>query len=607
MSRINKLRPAIYLTITILVLTFYFFSQLPSLNQQPFWGTVSGMDNAISGIRLRDNASSAPEIIIIAIDEKSINQLGNYPWKRSVHADLINKITAGGAAVFAPDMLFTEQSEPSEDDCLVKAIKESNRVIIPVNANFEYGGSTGTTDDGVLKVNRFIYPIPEIKSAAAGLGHINAFPENYNGILRRALTDIYSITDNETIPCFASSIYTQYTGKPAPIPKNHSNRPFIHFLGPPGSGVIEVVSYSDVITGIIPPEYFNGKIVFAGPFSAGFADDNFRTPASGVQEMYGVEIHATLLANMLNSEMSFPAPSWANWLFLLTAAVLFLLIVSRSFSPMISTMTFLISIAIYIGIYTLVFITSNLILTIVPIIFLFALIFLSDLLIKYITEALEKKRIISVFGRYAPPQVVNKIIDEGDSAIQLGGENREITVIFVDIRGFTPLSENLNPHEIVDILNKYLGMITHIIFDYEGILDKYIGDAAMAIFNAPLDIDDHVFKAVSAAVAMRKQSEAISTFVQEKYGRSLGFGIGVNTGQAVVGNIGADIRMDYTAIGDTVNTAARFESNAKAGQVLVSKKVYEMVADRVVGNYIGALTLKGKSEPQDAYEISDIL
>jgi len=177
----------------------------------------------------------------------------------------------------------------------------------------------------------------------------------------------------------------------------------------------------------------------------------------------------------------------------------------------------------------------------------------------------------------------------------------------VDIRGFTPMSEGLEPEQVVEILNEYLALTTAAIFKNGGTLDKFIGDATMAVFNAPFNLDDYVYRAVCTARDIAAGSEELRRKLQERFGKTVSFGIGVNCGEAVVGNIGCDVRMDYTAIGDTVNTAARLESNAGRGQILISRNVYEAVRDRVRVTEIGAIPLKGKSKEVFVYQLDEVI
>ena len=168
------------------------------------------------------------------------------------------------------------------------------------------------------------------------------------------------------------------------------------------------------------------------------------------------------------------------------------------------------------------------------------------------------------------------------------------------------MSEVLKPEEVVEILNEYLSLTTQSIFNNKGTLDKFVGDATMAVFNAPLDLDDYIYRAVKTAWDMKAGSEALAEKFEKRFGRSVAFGIGVNCGDAVVGNIGCEFRMDYTAIGDTVNTAARLESNAKRGQILISQEVYDNVKDRVEVTPIGELPLKGKEVGVFIYQVDNV-
>ena len=169
------------------------------------------------------------------------------------------------------------------------------------------------------------------------------------------------------------------------------------------------------------------------------------------------------------------------------------------------------------------------------------------------------------------------------------------------------MSEALEPEQVVEILNEYLSMTTAAIFRNMGTLDKFVGDCTMAVFNSPFDLPDYEYKAVSAALDIVNDGKALQESLLKKYGRTIGYGVGVNVGPAVVGNIGCDVRMDFTAIGDTVNTAARLEANAKAGQVLISDVLYERLKGRIEVNGIGEIPLKGKTKGVYVYEVLSLI
>ena len=225
---------------------------------------------------------------------------------------------------------------------------------------------------------------------------------------------------------------------------------------------------------------------------------------------------------------------------------------------------------------------------------------------KYFGEKLRRKKVLATFKKYVAPQIVDKISKDGTYELKLGGEKRNIAVLFVDIRGFTPMSESLNPEQVVSILNEYLALTTDSVLSNEGTLDKFIGDATMAVFNAPFDLEDYIYKAILTALAIRDGSDKLAARLQEKFGKTISYGIGVNCGDAVVGNIGCEFRMDYTAIGDTVNTAARLESRAKAGEILISEAVYREVENRIEAECVGEMELKGKSRAVNVYRLIGI-
>ena len=221
-------------------------------------------------------------------------------------------------------------------------------------------------------------------------------------------------------------------------------------------------------------------------------------------------------------------------------------------------------------------------------------------------ERAEKERIKSVFSRFVSPDVVNELV-EGDVDIQLGGTLKNVSVLFVDIRGFTAFSEINSPENVVGMVNRYLSLTSSSIQDNDGMIDKYIGDATMAIFGAPNELDNHALCACRAAWAMKQGSAVIQKEIHDKYGVDLQFGVGINSGDAVVGNMGSEFRMDYTAIGDTVNTAARLESNSQKGQIIISEATYQRVKDYVKVTNLGVLNVKNKKVGIQIYSLDGLV
>lgn len=213
-------------------------------------------------------------------------------------------------------------------------------------------------------------------------------------------------------------------------------------------------------------------------------------------------------------------------------------------------------------------------------------------------EATEKERIKSVFGRYLAPSVIDQLMDDPRS-VQLGGVRREVTVMFCDIRGFTGISERNPPEEVVAILNSYLTCATEVILGAGGTLDKFLGDGVMAFFNAPLEQADHALAAVRAAIRMQERLHGLRGVAEHR----VAFGVGINSGEGVVGNIGTADLMNYTVIGDVVNVAARLQGEARAGEVLISSSVYERIADRVEVEELGAIHVKGRAQPVSIHKV----
>ena len=216
-------------------------------------------------------------------------------------------------------------------------------------------------------------------------------------------------------------------------------------------------------------------------------------------------------------------------------------------------------------------------------------------------EATEKERIGAIFGRFLAPALVEQLMDD-PGMVQLGGVRREVTVLFADIRGFTGLAERRAPEEVVSILNSYLACATEIILGVGGTLDKFLGDGVMAFFNAPLPQEDHVLAAVRAATLMQARLREL-----QLSGQRIGFGVGINTGEGIVGNIGTAELMNYTIIGDVVNVAARLQGEARPGEVLLSGSAYERVASAVEAEELGAVHVKGRAEPVQIYKVLRVL
>ena len=544
-------------------------------------------------------------IKIIAIDEKTLTELGPIQtWSRSRYADLIEVLNANEESkplMICFDIQFSGNVDEGDDAFAAAAKKSGNCVVVD---QLIYKTRAQIDDDGLIT-----YPIAGVDEPFAALkdaaktGYSN-MAQDSDGVVRKILAS--QEYDGVNYSSFAKTIYEEYCRlqniSPMSIPVDKFGRSQINYSGKPGD--YESISMSDVLSGKIDTRAFKGSIILVGAYAQGL-QDNFKVPNGGSSQMFGVEIHANILQSYIQNRF---AVTGNPYLFGLITAVIAMLLHFLFRKLKVGWSLIILVAAIAIEIVACVALNNSgytFRLVYFPLVLVIS--FVYSLAIGYIAEQARRKKVINAFKKYVAPQIVDEISKKGDFTIKLGGENRDIAVLFVDIRGFTTMSEALEPEQVVAILNEYLALTTKSIFDNLGTLDKFVGDATMAVFNSPFDLPDYEYKAVSAALDIVRGGEKLEKVLLEKYGRSVGFGVGVHCGPAVVGNVGCEVRMDYTAIGDTVNTSARLEANAKKGQVLISDVLYERLKDRIVVNEIGVIPLKGKSNGVCVYEVKELI
>ena len=445
-------------------------------------------------------------------------------------------------------------------------------------------------------------PYDDLKNAVLNIGFSN-MAQDSDGTVRRVIPE--ETYGNETHYMFSRLLYEEYAKRAGitveDIPTDSSGRTIINYSGKPGD--YECVSMSDVISGRIDSRAFAGSVVLVGAYAPGM-QDSFKVPNGSSKQMYGVEIHANILQAYLDGRFAVNGNS-IIYAFITAILAMLLHLCFRKLKVWQGLLLLICSIVVVI-VFDAVMNNKGVIFSVIYFPVVAVLSYVYVLALHYMIEKAKKKKILSAFRKYVAPQIVEEISKKGDFEINLGGENRDIAVLFVDIRGFTTMSEALEPEKVVEILNEYLSLTTKSIFDNSGTLDKFVGDATMAVFNSPFDLPDYEYKAVCAALDIVRGGEELEKVLFEKYGRSVGFGVGVHCGPAVVGNVGCDFRMDFTAIGDTVNTSARLEANAKKGQVLISDVLYERLKDRIEVNEIGQIPLKGKSNGVMVYEVTGL-
>ena len=547
-------------------------------------------------------------IFVIAIDDKTLQEYGPMnKWGRDISKQLVETLNQDATkkpAVITFDIMYIESTNATEDQAFADACKEAGNVVTAYNIQFKE--QPETDENGKIRYNSFYvnevdYPFAELKDSAA-YGFANTYVDE-DGYVRRFISMVEH--EGETHYGLATQTYVKYMesqGKTSAIP-TRKNDNLIPFKYATDTGGYSVVSLCDVLDGTFNPAVFTNGIVFVGAYATGLMDSYVPAISHGTQ-MYGVEIQASIVDALLNYNYQ---QEVSKTLYAIIASILVLIyaFVSQKLKVVPS--------GILMGVLTIGSVITAKVMYengwILPILVLPLMLIVSygvNVILGYIAEIKRRKQIVGVFKQYMAPQIVDEISKQKDFKVELGGERRHIAVLFVDIRGFTTMSEVLKPEEVVEILNEYLSLTTQSIFNNKGTLDKFVGDATMAVFNAPLDLDDYIYRAVKAAWDMKAGSVALAEKFEKRFGRSVAFGIGVNCGDAVVGNIGCKTRMDYTAIGDTVNTAARLESNAKRGQILISQEVYDNVKDRVEVTPIGELPLKGKEVGVFIYQVDNV-
>lgn len=579
-----------------------------------FYGASGFWDAGVSDWLNQRSSVTNKKIFIIGIDDKTLQEYGPVStWSRDIPAELIeilNADEAGRPAVIGLDIIYSEQTETEADGRFARACGEAGNVVTAVS--FSFKGQPETDETGKVAYNPYhvdyvLQPYQELRENVT-CGFVNTTVDS-DGYVRQAMA--YMDYEGERMNSFSSQIYKSYQesrGEEAVFPATYGRNHRYYFTYSGKAGGYSVVSMADVLDGTVDAALFRDAIVLVGAYAVGMQDAY--TPAiTHNSQMYGVEIHANIIEALLEGKTQLPVPPA---LYGVTAGILCGLYFLFAFLPH-GEMKILPATLLPLALIALAVFGSRVLYQrgiVAPVILLplsVAVIYLAQIVRGYLAEILRRRRVLNVFKQYVAPQVVDKISRDKDFELVLGGENRHIAVLFVDIRGFTTMSESLTPEEVVEILNEYLTLTTKSIFDNGGTLDKFVGDATMAVFNAPFDLDDYIFRAVCTAWDMKMGADAIAEKFEKRFGKSVAFGIGVNCGNAVVGNIGCDFRMDYTAIGDTVNTAARLESNAKRGQILISKEVYEAVKDRVRITPIGEIPLKGKSNGVFVYQLDEVI
>lgn len=583
-----------------------------------FAQALEGWERTTWTWRLKLLAKPGPtteEIVVVLLDQPSLdwgereNGL-SVPWPREVYAPLIDFCVRGGAKVIAFDLLFTEPSIYGvwDDQNLGEAIARSDRFVGAQQLKIESGGlaATGLTE-----------AIPEVREAARGMGNVADLPDA-DGVFRRA--GLLREWQGELVPSLGTAAWLIGAGLEvekaieslvALVPLTEDGTALLRYRGP--ASVYTSYSAAAVIQSelrllekgepTLDPEIFRDKYVFFGTSAPGLLDLR-PTPLSRVTP--GVIIHATALDNLLSGDFMRRAPAGAvliGNLLLGALAGLWTVSIRRARNTILAGLL-LLTLPALIGLATY---APGWWWPILPGEIAVGLALFGAVARNYSVEGRQRRFINQAFRHYLSPAVIEKILAD-PKALRLGGERRELTILFSDLAGFTSLSEGLDAETLTTLLNDYLSDMTDIILDEGGTLDKYEGDAIIAFWNAPLTQNDHAERACRAAIRAQQRLAERRPEFRERCGRDLNMRIGLHTGEVIVGNMGSRQRFDYTVLGDAANLASRLEGANKVfgSGVMVSQATLDQGCGAITSRELGTIRVVGRQEAVLVHELIDL-
>jgi len=553
--------------------------------------------------------NSADNIVIVAIDDESLNQLGYFSlWPRTHYAHVLDILAKAKARTVAFDVLFSEPAPGDEQ--LARSIRDAANVVLPTVETSMMSSST-TTD----KSGRFLRPLVYLEESAIALGHANVFPDE-DGVVRRLPIVIQNGDDYE--PALALAAVAKYLRRPEviesqvkdkvlpfagrSIPIDSNNEMLINYVngyGEYGGITFPTVSFVDVLRGTTNSELLRDKVIIIGATASGLADV-FWTP---VGQMNGVKIHANAMSTVLTGHFLELAPSAISIASILILALLCGLITLR-FRLLWATVSTLSLCVVYFLLVCACFDKGIMLNALYPPLAIVGT-FGGINLFNVASERSQRNAITKTFGRYVSASVADRIMEAlGQGTLKLGGKEQEVTVAFADLRGFTSMAENMQSGELVRVLNIYLSIVIKAVLKYKGIINKFGGDSVLAIWNVPIPCEGHPLLAINAAMETQLAIKELQE--REPLLPKTDFGIGINTGTAVAGNMGSEVRVEYSVIGDAVNLAARLTNATPGGKVWISDNTFKLVKDCISAKSLDELVVKGKQEPVRAYEVVDV-
>lgn len=526
----------------------------------------------------RTDAEAAP-VVVVAVDDRSVEALGPWPWPLSVQADLVAALQAAGATVVGLDYLLSSpHNDPAGTQRLARAMAQGPVVL-------------AAAAQGVFDV----LPPEDLAAQAAGVGRTGWQPDA-DGVVRR----LHLRPQPQPQP-FALAVARAAGLAEEDLPA--SGTVLLNYRPPANASRLKIyrwvptVSAADVLDGLVG-QHVAGRVALVGLTASGAAD-RYNTPfTQGVPDVY---LQAFAVRAFLTGDHVAPVPAPASWLAVVLLAVFGGAWV-LSLRPWFLTATAPLAAGAAAGAALWLFLEYGLWLRLTPLLVVIAGHFVAGLVYAYWVVDRDTHRIRSLFQRYVAPEVVDRLLQDPKSFER--GQRAHVTVLFADVRGFTGFAERVSPEEAVGALNRCLEAMADAVLSHGGMLDKYIGDAVMAVFGAPLARDDHAQAAVAAAVELRRRIDRLALAADA--GAPLRVGIGVHTGVAVVGSVGSPQRREYTAIGDAVNVASRLEEAAGPGEILISESTLQAcgLAPPGPGMQLG---IRGRRDPVVVFRLDDVL
>ncbi|PIR44873.1 MAG: hypothetical protein COV10_02520 [Candidatus Vogelbacteria bacterium CG10_big_fil_rev_8_21_14_0_10_51_16] len=549
-------------------------------------------------------------LVIVAIDNESLATIGQWPWPREVFAKALANLQTVAPATVGLDVIFADPSRIGEaDDAALERVLRglSYPIVMPIEGVGERGARVGgmTSDNQEL---RLVEPLSRFTAhEAVHLGHVNLLLDR-DATARRLPLAIQ--VGAEEIPAFATEV-ARLSGKKVRLSPSlyYGPTPRVVYAGPPGT--VPQLSFVDLYNGEPSAlRALTGKIVFVGATAADLHDEQ-ATPFSRGTLMSGVEIQAQATNMFLVGSRLVPlAPLTMAALLLLAALIsaLFFLFVRR---PLVAVGVNVLIGLLYLPLTIFLF-NRGVLVSFLHLQLAWILATATLFGYRYLSVERERREMRNAFSKYVSRDVLAEILAD-PSKVKLGGDEYEATVFFSDVRGFTTLSETLTPTELVSFLNRYLSVMTDITIEERGVIDKYIGDAIMGFWGAPIRTETHAIDAVRASLLMVEALDAFNAESKAAGGLVIDIGIGINTGKVTAGNMGSERRFDYTVMGDAVNLASRLEGQTKSYgiHILVSEYTYAALPkeilerEQIVTRELDQIKVKGKKMPVRVFQIVD--